>query len=33
MKSLSILNWYLILRIRYQFPVFQAIRGALWLAR
>ena len=33
MKSLSILDWYRILRVRHQFPVFQAIRGALWLAR
>ncbi len=33
MKPLSIFNWYRILRVRHQFPLFQAIRGALWLAR
>jgi hypothetical protein len=32
MKPLSILDWYRILRVRHQFRVFQAIRGALWLA-
>jgi hypothetical protein len=32
MKPQSILDWYRILRIRHQYPVFQAIRGALWLA-
>ncbi len=33
MKSPSILSWYRILRVRHQIPVFQAIRGAVWLAR
>jgi hypothetical protein len=33
MKPLSILDWYGILRLRHRFPIFQAIRGALWLAR
>jgi hypothetical protein len=33
MKSLSILSWYRILRVRHQIPVFQALRGALWLAQ
>jgi hypothetical protein len=31
--SLSILNWYRILRGHYHWPLFQAIRYALWLAR
>jgi len=25
-------QWYQILRKHYQFPVFQAVRGAFWLA-
>ena len=29
----SILSWYRVLRARYQFPVFEAIRCALWLCR
>ena len=33
MKWHSIVKWYRILRVHYQWPVFQAIRGALWLAR
>jgi hypothetical protein len=33
MKTLSIFDWYRILRVRHQVPVFHAIRGALWLAR
>jgi len=33
MKLPSILDWYRILRGHYQWPVFQAIRYALWLAR
>lgn len=33
MTQLSILDWYRILRVHYQFPLFQAIRYALWLAR
>jgi len=28
-----ILSWYRVLRARYQFPVFEAIRCALWLYR
>jgi hypothetical protein len=32
MKLPSILGWYRILRAQHQLPVFQAIRGALWLA-
>jgi hypothetical protein len=33
MGQLSILDWYGILRAHYQWPMFQAIRYALWLAR
>jgi hypothetical protein len=33
MKSLSILEWFQILRARHQWTLFQAIRYALWLAR
>jgi hypothetical protein len=33
MKLPSILGWYHILRAHYQFPMFQAIRYALWLGR
>jgi hypothetical protein len=29
----SILSWYRVLRAHYHWPVFQAIRYALWLAR
>lgn len=29
----SILGWYRILRAQYHWPLFQAIRYALWLAR
>jgi len=29
----SLLGWYRILRAHYQWPLFQAIRYALWLAR
>lgn len=32
-KHLSILDWYRILRAHYHWPLFQAIRYALWLAR
>jgi hypothetical protein len=32
-KLPSIMGWYRILRVHHQFPVFQAFRGALWLAR
>jgi hypothetical protein len=32
MKPQSIFDWYRILRVRHQYPMFQAIRGALWLA-
>ena len=33
MKRQSILEWYVVLRTRHQWTVFQAIRYALWLAR
>ena len=33
MKSLSILDWYRILRAHYQWTIFQSIRYALWLVR
>jgi hypothetical protein len=33
MKSLSILDWYRILRLNYQLTIFQSVRFALWLAR
>ena len=33
MKPPSILGWYRILRAHYHWPLFQAIRFALWLAR
>lgn len=33
MKPPSILGWYRILRAHYHWPLFQAIRYALWLAR
>ena len=33
MKTPTRLQWYQILRQRHQFTVFQAVRGALWLAR
>jgi hypothetical protein len=33
MKSTSILDWYRILRVQYQWTIFQSIRYALWLAR
>jgi hypothetical protein len=32
-KRPSILKWYCILRIHYHWPLFQAIRYALWLSR
>ena len=32
-ESLSILDWYHILRSHYHWTMFQAIRYALWLAR
>ena len=32
-KRPSILKWYRILRAHYHWPLFQAIRYALWLAR
>jgi len=32
MKQLSIFHWYRILRVHHQFTIFQAVRGALWLA-
>ena len=33
MKMPTIFQWYRILRRHYQFTVFQAARGAVWLAR
>jgi hypothetical protein len=33
MKSPSLFDWYFILRAHHQWPVIQAIRYALWLAR
>ena len=33
MKTLSILDWYRILRMQYQLTMFQSVRYALWLAR
>jgi hypothetical protein len=33
MKRLSMFHWYRVLRVHHQFTIFQAIRGALWLAR
>jgi hypothetical protein len=32
-KRPSILKWYRILRVHYRWPVFQAIRYALWLSQ
>jgi hypothetical protein len=32
MKTLSILDWYRILRLQYQLTMFQSVRYALWLA-
>jgi hypothetical protein len=32
-KRPSVLKWYRILRIHYHWPLFQAIRYALWLSR
>jgi hypothetical protein len=32
MKPLLILKWYRILRLHYEFTMFEAIRYALWLA-
>jgi len=33
MKQLSILKWYRILRVHYHWPLFEAVRYALWLSR
>jgi hypothetical protein len=33
MNRRSILIWYRILRVHYHWPLFEAIRYALWLAR
>jgi hypothetical protein len=33
MKTPSLFQWYQILRQQHRFTVFQAVRGALWLAR
>jgi hypothetical protein len=33
MKRPSVLGWYRILRAHYQWPLFEAIRYALWLSR
>jgi hypothetical protein len=32
MKTPTVFQWYQILRQHYRFTVFQAVRGALWLA-
>lgn len=32
-KRLSFLDWYRILRAHHQWPIFEAIRYALWLTR
>lgn len=32
-EQLSILDWYRVLRVHHHWPLFQAIRFALWLAR
>jgi hypothetical protein len=32
-KRPSILKWYRILRVHYHWPLFQAIRYALWLSQ
>lgn len=33
LKVPSVIGWYRILRSHYEWPLFQAIRYALWLAR
>jgi hypothetical protein len=33
MRTYSMLDWYRILRVHYQWPLFEAIRFALWLTR
>jgi hypothetical protein len=33
MKTLSVLDWYRVLRAHHEWTLFQAIRYALWLAR
>jgi hypothetical protein len=33
MKKHSMFYWYRILRVHYQFAMFEAIRYAVWLAR
>lgn len=33
MKTPTIFQWYQILRKHHRFTMFQAVRGALWLAR
>jgi len=33
MKTPTLFQWYQILRQNYQFTMFQAVRGAFWLAR
>ena len=33
MRPHSILSWYRLLRAHYHFPVFEAIRYAVWLCR
>jgi len=33
MKSLSIVQWYQVLRTHYHWAMFEAVRFALWLAR
>ena len=33
MNRQSFVSWYQILRVHYRWPLFEAIRYALWLAR
>lgn len=33
MNPSKVLHWYSILRTHYNFPIFEAIRYALWLTR
>ena len=32
-KRLSILKWYRLLRVHYHWPLFEAMRYAMWLSR
>jgi hypothetical protein len=33
MKRIRFAEWYRILRVHYQWPLFEAVRYALWLSR